>query len=134
MSWRRSRLLLRQLRKWGRFRNKPYPAFPLTTHPVGQCCKKIRGKIYYFGPWNDPRAALDSHNRQKDDLHAGQSLQPAPTAATVKDVVNGFLSFKIGKLDNGELTLRTWQGYKEITDLLTKHLGKSRLRADPSRS
>jgi integrase len=33
-------------------------------------------------------------------------------------------------LDSGELSPRTWQGYKEITDLLIKHLGKSRLVTD----
>ncbi|MFA5864727.1 MAG: hypothetical protein WC975_08565 [Phycisphaerae bacterium] len=40
---------------------KPYPTFPLTTHPNGQWCKKIRGKIHFFGVWADPEAA---------DLHA----------------------------------------------------------------
>jgi len=37
---------------------KPYPDFPLTAHPAGYWCKKIRGKIHYFGPWADPDAAL----------------------------------------------------------------------------
>ena len=23
--------------------------FPLTLHPTGQYCKKVKGKIYYFG-------------------------------------------------------------------------------------
>src|SRR6266568_4740776 len=31
--------------------SKPYPAFPLTAHPAGYWCKKIRGKIHYFGRW-----------------------------------------------------------------------------------
>ncbi len=30
---------------------KPYPSFPLTAHPNGQWCKKIRGKIHFFGTW-----------------------------------------------------------------------------------
>ena len=42
---------------------KPYPEFPLTAHPAGYWCKKIRGKIHYFGPWDDPdrRAAIVVH-------------------------------------------------------------------------
>ncbi len=30
--------------------------FPLTLHPTGQYCKKIKGKLYYFG--NDKKAAI----------------------------------------------------------------------------
>lgn len=33
--------------------------FPLTLHPTGQYCKKIRGKIYYFG--SDKKQALQSY-------------------------------------------------------------------------
>ena len=40
---------------------KPYPEFPLTAHPAGYRCKKIRGKIHYFGPWDNPDAALDKY-------------------------------------------------------------------------
>jgi integrase len=110
--------------------SKPYPDFPLTAHPVGQWCKKIRGKIYYFGPWADPDGALDNYNRQRDDLHAGQTPRPDAGSATVKDAVNAFLNFKHRKLESGELSPRTFHGYKEITDLLIKHLGKGRLVVD----
>lgn len=36
---------------------KPYPGFPLTANGNGQWSKKIRGKVFYFGPWVDPDAA-----------------------------------------------------------------------------
>ena len=30
---------------------KPYDGFPLTAHPSGVWCKRIRGRLYYFGRW-----------------------------------------------------------------------------------
>ena len=44
---------------------KPYRYFPLTPHPTGCWCKKIRGKIWYFGSWDDPEGALEKHLDQK---------------------------------------------------------------------
>src|SRR5262249_31565341 len=40
---------------------KPYPDFPLTAHPAGYWCKKIKGKVRYFGPWADPEGALQAY-------------------------------------------------------------------------
>jgi integrase len=109
---------------------KPYPEFPLTAHPAGYWCKKIRGKIHYFGPWADPDSALAKYLEQKDALHAGRKPRPDAGAATVKDVANDFLNAKQALVDAGELKPRTWADYKEVCDLVVAHLGKSRLASD----
>src|SRR5256885_208111 len=109
---------------------KPYPEFPLTAHPAGYWCKKIRGKVYYFGPWDDVDGALKKYLEQKDDLHAGRTPRPDPEGVTVKDAANAFLNHKRDKMDAGELSVRTWAKYKEVTDLIVSAFGKNRLVAD----
>lgn len=77
---------------------KPYPGFPLTPHPNGQWCRRIRGKVHFFGVWADPMAALGDYNRQAADLHAGRG--PPETKAhgtpTIKDIANTFLAIQKG--------------------------------------
>jgi integrase len=109
---------------------KPYPDFPLFAHAAGVWAKKIRGKMYYFGPWDDPDGALKKYLEQKDDLHAGRRPRPDAAAATLKDVCNAFLTAKQAAVDNDELSPRTWAGYKAACDFLVAALGKSRLMAD----
>jgi hypothetical protein len=38
--------------------NKPSSEYPLTAHPAGYWCKKIRGKLHYLGKWEDPDGGL----------------------------------------------------------------------------
>ena len=47
---------------------KPYPEFPLTAHPTGRWCKKVRGPVIFFGKIDDPQAALDKWLKEKDEL------------------------------------------------------------------
>jgi integrase len=109
---------------------KPYPEFPLTAHPAGYWSKKIRGKVYYFGKWSDPHAALEKYLEQKDALHAGRTPRPDPEALTVKALVNAFLNYKRERVDSGELKLRSWRDYKDSCDLVVAHLGKNQLVSD----
>ena len=110
--------------------SKPYPEFPLTAHPAGYWCKKIRGKIHYFGPWDDPDGALKKYLEQKDSLHAGRMPRPDPDALTVKALANAYLNHKQDKVNAGELSPRTWLKYKLVADLVVSEFGKQRVVTD----
>lgn len=101
---------------------------PFTLHKTGQFCKKVRGKILYFG--SDLDAALERWEREKDDLLAGRTPRPDTDATTVRDACNAYLASKEAKLTNGEIGARTWQDYKETTDLLVSTFGRLRPLSD----
>jgi integrase len=109
---------------------KPYPEFPLTAHPAGYWCKKIRGKLHYFGPWDDPDGALKKYLEQKDALHAGRTPRPDPAALTVKAAANAFLNAKQALVGSGELQERTFAEYRDMAEELVAHTGKQRLVSD----
>src|SRR5258708_1996747 len=88
---------------------KPRPDFP---HATGRWAKKIRGKMRYFGPWDDPNAALKKYLEQKDALHAGRKPREANEGVTIKELCNQFLTAKRALVESGELTNRSWQDYK----------------------
>src|SRR5262245_50449593 len=110
--------------------DKPYPEFPLFPHAAGVWAKKIRGKMHYFGPWDDPDEALASYLKQKDDLHAGRTPRAAAAELTVKELVNTFLNAKRSLVDSGELSARMWMDYKEAADEVVAAFGKGRLVSD----
>jgi integrase len=102
---------------------KPCPEFPLTPHPAGHWCKKIRGKLHYFGPWSDPEGALKKYEEQKEALHAGKTPRADPEALTVKDIANAYLKAKEQAVEAGELAQRTWMDYRSIMRQMLKGLG-----------
>ncbi len=105
---------------------KPYPDFPLFAHAAGVWAKKIRGKLHYFGPWDDWRAALESYHRQKDDLHAGRKPESRTKSMTVKEVCNNFLNAKMEAEKSGEISPRTFDGYRDACEQVIAAFGKSR--------
>jgi len=111
---------------------KPYPDFPLFPHATKRWAKKIRGRLHYFGSWDDGwQAALDNYEKQKHDLHAGRKPRPDTSAGvTVKDVANDFLKAKQALVETGELSARTWADYRQVCFLVVAHMGKGRLAQD----
>jgi integrase len=109
---------------------KPRPDFPLFPHATKRWAKKIRGKMYYFGPWSDPDGALNNYLDQKDDLYAGRVPRAKRGGLTVRDLCNRFLNSKKLLLDTREVVPRTFAVYKTVTDRIVKEFGKERLVED----
>ena len=106
---------------------KPHKDFPLFPHATKRWAKKIRGKTHYFGKWNDPDGALQKYLTEKDDLHSGRVPQKAkPGELTVADLCNRFLAAKRAKLDNGELSEKSYSDYFRTCRRLVGVFGKSR--------
>jgi len=110
---------------------KPYPAFPLFPHATKRWAKKIRGRLFYFGPWSDPDGALAKYLEQEDAVHAGRKPRTDTCGGvTVKELCNAFLNGKQALVESGELLARTWKDYKFACDLIISRFGKSRLVAN----
>src|SRR5579871_3465880 len=90
---------------------KPSPEFPLFPHATRRWAKKIRGKMHYFGPWDDPTAALEEFLRQRDDLYAGRDPNASKNEPKLSNLVNQFLTSKRLLMEGGELSALTWRDY-----------------------
>jgi integrase len=109
---------------------KPRPDFPLFPHATKRWAKKIRGKLFYFGPWSDPDGAEENYLKQAAALHAGRKPRPDTEAVTIKALVNDFLNAKINLRDAGELSPLTFGDYKAACDEVMAAFGRGRLVAD----
>jgi len=114
--------------------DKPYDGFPLFPHATKRWAKKIRGKLHYFGPWDDPDAALAKYLDQKDDLHAGRVPSSTKDELRLADLLNHFLTHKDTLRTSGELADRSFERYHNTCAFLIGVLGRNvpaaRLTAD----
>lgn len=115
--------------------NKPYPTFPLTPHPNGQWCKKIRGRVRFFGVWADPKSALDEYTRQAADLHAGREPRRGQGhGTTIRDLANHYLAAQHAKAKRGLITPVSFKDCLNATKPFVQALGSERLWTDISPS
>jgi len=107
---------------------KPYEGFPLFAHATNRWAKKIRGKLHYFGPWNDPDGALERLNHAWPFLKDGRTPPAIDTGegCTVRHLCNAFLTSKKLQLDSDELSARSFRDYYATCDRLINHFGKDR--------
>jgi integrase len=110
--------------------SKPYPDFPLFPHATNRWAKKIRGKLHYFGPWDDPDAALQKYLDQKDDLHSGRTPRKTGDGLTTADLCNHFLNAKRHLLDASEITDRSFRDYYSTCSRIVDAFGRNRLVDD----
>jgi len=79
--------------------------FPLTLHTTGQYCKKVKGKMYYFG--SDRKEALQRYLDQATNLHGHEeNIQSKPTEdhMTLKQLCDMYLKYQYSKLQANDLT------------------------------
>jgi integrase len=99
--------------------------FPLTLHPTGQYCKKIRGKIYYFG--TDKKEALRNYLDQATFLHGQEiSLQESADGnMTLKQLYDMYLKYQHTKLMANNLSVRHYNDQKDSLNKLMDFLGEN---------
>ena len=109
---------------------KPYPDFPLTPTRMGSGARKIRGKLHYFGAWDDWEAALNLFLDQKDDLYAGRKPRVNGEDKTLGLAMDQFLSAKKLLEQAGEISPRSYLDYERTCDQIGASLGNTRLLTD----
>ncbi|MFW6028175.1 MAG: hypothetical protein ACOC9Q_01465, partial [bacterium] len=110
----------------------PYDDFPLSPHlPTRRWYKVIRGFRHYFGPLDDPDAALAKYLRERDYLYTGRTPPPDPEDLyTIRDLCNEFLTAQDRRVNTGDLTARTRVELHRACTNITKALGKDRAVED----
>ncbi|OYP38909.1 tyrosine-type recombinase/integrase [Rhodopirellula sp. MGV] len=105
---------------------KPYPDFPLTAHASGKWCKKVRGKLHYFGSWSDPIGALNEWLAKEHLIRSG-APERDNTQADIRYLLNLFLDSKEQAVEHGDLTQKAYKDYQKACDLIRDHFGLDRL-------
>lgn len=106
---------------------KPYKDFPLFPHVAGKgyWAKKIRGRLYYFGTWDEGwEVSLKRYETARESLYLGYDLPSL--GLSVLEGGKLFLTAKNQSLESGQITQKTFNEYEETAYLVAETLGTSR--------
>jgi len=106
--------------------------FPLTLHKTGQYCKKIKGKLYYFG--TDKKTALNRYLEQAAYLHAGKHprLKSNGNTLSIKTLCNLYLDHQESRAEIGEIKLRHLYDQTSLLRDFVKFMRPNRSTSDIS--
>jgi integrase len=104
---------VQQSRQWKRM----HPSYPLTVHTGGQWVKKVYGRTYYFGPLDDPDAALKQWLREKDYLLAGEPPPNYQAGITIKQLLDEHLQDVDERIAADKLAPKTRRDYLVVGKL-----------------
>ena len=106
--------------------------FPLTLHKTGQYCKKIKGKMYYFG--TDKRRAHERYLKQAACLHAGRRATQGSASdhISIKTMCNLYLDHQESRIAIGEVKPRHLSDQVSLLKPFVKFVGPYRLVSDIS--
>ncbi len=103
------------------------------AHSAKVWAKKILGKVWYFGPWDDPQGALEKYLAEKDMILAGRDPRKLPgvvkgvdtqSGCTVKHLVNAFLTDKEDRMLAGRLSKKMFTQYRDACKLIVDGFGR----------
>lgn len=106
--------------------------FPLTLHPTGRYCKKIKGKLYYFG--TDKRIALQRYLEQAAYLHTGrnQKNDSVNNTISIRALCNLYLEHQNSNVGAGQITADHYRDQVKGLRMLVRFLGQHRLISEIS--
>lgn len=106
--------------------SKPRKDFPLFPHDSGQWAKKVRGKLFYFGRWDNPIEAEKKWEREKEALLDGRNPDDPKHGDSVGWLCNAFMDSKQLQHERGLLTKRALNDYHKAVKVVADFFGKGR--------
>ena len=104
--------------------------FALTLHLTGPYCKKIRGKLYYFGA--DKQEFLRRYQEQATYLHTGTGGAPAQRDAglSLRTLCNLYLDHQEARREVGEISPRHFYDQRNLLKGFARYVGANRAVPD----